>query len=766
MFIDIKARVGKSLNLSKERKQMSTKTMKQRIAIVAVSALTAGLFSVVSTPAANAAIAKAGTFALAITNSSTGANVVTAGGGDTTLDKSIGFVAMTSPRNVFTISNTVLTSNVATITTSAAHGFAVGNSVTIAAVTATSLNGTFTIASVPTTTTFTYALTATNVATGADTGTARTGGQEAIGSTAVELSAGAVATGVALNTGKLVFSSTGSTAVPMGITVSGGTLSSANSRAVAAISNTVLTSNVATITSAAHGFAVGNIVTIAAVTATSLNGTFTIASVPTVNTFTYALIATNVTTGADTGTVTPVPQFNGSATAVVRQIAINPSIAVVATPTSGATSMTVSAYQGASVTAADPTNGTLIGRFVISLTAIASSGAFSAANSPVGVTTSATAAAITTSVDASTSGILAGNPLFIQVVGKNGYGQALASGTYVATATNGATIAWGTAASATAAGTLSVATLLPTGSDQIRIDPSQSVTTSTTTVTITHDGLPVTTKTLTFYGEVKKIVIESVKSGLSGTSTAGGGSTATAYAVYSYRDSADGKVPGAAATFSALSATPVISTGVSVRSPSRSVQAAVGGTVITAALSTAIGVGTDGVFAFTCTTTPGATSVSISTTNTISLATITAPVAIGCYGPIATYTVSTDKASYAVGEIATITINAKDALGNPVADSTVLTAASVSVGGGSLTAAIAGTEMFSAGKVTVQAQMTTAGKFNTVVTLAGSVTSTATTGYAVTDGGVSNAEVLKSIVALIASINKQISALQKLILRR
>jgi hypothetical protein len=34
------------------------------------------------------------------------------------------------------------------------------------------------------------------------------------------------------------------------------------------------------------------------------------------------------------------------------------------------------------------------------------------------------------------------------------------------------------------------------------------------------------------------------------------------------------------------------------------------------------------------------------------------------------------------------------------------------------------------------------------------------------DGSVSNAEVLKSIVALIASINKQIAALQKLILAR
>jgi hypothetical protein len=62
--------------------------------------------------------------------------------------------------------------------------------------------------------------------------------------------------------------------------------------------------------------------------------------------------------------------------------------------------------------------------------------------------------------------------------------------------------------------------------------------------------------------------------------------------------------------------------------------------------------------------------------------------------------------------------------------------------------------------------MTTAGTFNTVVSISGSVTKSATSSYKVTDGAVSNAEVLKSIVALIASINKQIAALQKLILRR
>lgn len=71
---------------------------------------------------------------------------------------------------VFTVTNKALTSNVATLTTSAVHGFAVGISVVVAGVDAT-FNGTFTVASVPTTTTFTYAKTASNVTSQAATGT-------------------------------------------------------------------------------------------------------------------------------------------------------------------------------------------------------------------------------------------------------------------------------------------------------------------------------------------------------------------------------------------------------------------------------------------------------------------------------------------------------------------------------------------------------------------------------------------------------------------
>ncbi len=72
----------------------------------------------------------------------------------------------------FTITNKALTTNVATITTAAAHGLAVGDSVTvILSVADSSFDGIYAVASIPTATTFTYAKTAANVASVAATGT-------------------------------------------------------------------------------------------------------------------------------------------------------------------------------------------------------------------------------------------------------------------------------------------------------------------------------------------------------------------------------------------------------------------------------------------------------------------------------------------------------------------------------------------------------------------------------------------------------------------
>jgi|LakMenEpi03Aug12_release.lakeMendotaPanAssembly.Ray.scaffolds.fasta_scaffold17334_3 hypothetical protein len=73
-----------------------------------------------------------------------------------------------------TISNSARSGSTATITTSTAHGFRVGDSVTIAGTNGNSaLHGTYAITAVPTTTTFTYTTTTTGTITSAaDTGTA------------------------------------------------------------------------------------------------------------------------------------------------------------------------------------------------------------------------------------------------------------------------------------------------------------------------------------------------------------------------------------------------------------------------------------------------------------------------------------------------------------------------------------------------------------------------------------------------------------------
>ena len=77
----------------------------------------------------------------------------------------------TSATSAGTIVNKALTSNVATLTTSAAHNLAVNDSIWVEGVDST-FNGEFTVATVPTTTTFTYTKTATNVVSTAVTSAA------------------------------------------------------------------------------------------------------------------------------------------------------------------------------------------------------------------------------------------------------------------------------------------------------------------------------------------------------------------------------------------------------------------------------------------------------------------------------------------------------------------------------------------------------------------------------------------------------------------
>lgn len=79
-------------------------------------------------------------------------------------------VSLKGATSTATVSNKALTSNVATLTTSAAHGFIAGRTVVVAGVDAT-FNGTWVISGV-TSTTFNYSVTAGNVTSQAATGTA------------------------------------------------------------------------------------------------------------------------------------------------------------------------------------------------------------------------------------------------------------------------------------------------------------------------------------------------------------------------------------------------------------------------------------------------------------------------------------------------------------------------------------------------------------------------------------------------------------------
>jgi len=74
----------------------------------------------------------------------------------------------------FAVNNKALTSNVATLTTSDAHGFAVGDVVGVSGVDST-FDGDFTVVAIPTTTTFTYAKTASNVTSAAVSPTGKVG---------------------------------------------------------------------------------------------------------------------------------------------------------------------------------------------------------------------------------------------------------------------------------------------------------------------------------------------------------------------------------------------------------------------------------------------------------------------------------------------------------------------------------------------------------------------------------------------------------------
>lgn len=217
------------------------------------------------------------------------------------------------------ISTASWSGNTVTITTSAAHGFAVGNSASVTGLTPSGYNGTFTVTAVPSSTQFQYALTTDPFVTLSGRVNPRTvsAASWAAGTVTIDTSANhglTVGSSITVtgfdnaNTGYngtfLVTAVPTATRLQYAVASDPGGWTPAGSEAVSRTASvaTPWAANAATITTpTAHGFSVGNTVTVAGFSPSGYNGTFTITAVPTTTTFKYALATDPGTPGAVAG---------------------------------------------------------------------------------------------------------------------------------------------------------------------------------------------------------------------------------------------------------------------------------------------------------------------------------------------------------------------------------------------------------------------------------------------------------------------------------
>lgn len=194
--------------------------------------------------------------------------------------------------------------NVVTITTDAPHVFSVGMSALIAGVSDAAFDGTFTVASVPTATTFTYAQAAADATSFggeaelpvADRRPQSQGFVPVFSWTFDNFGDDILA--VSSSDGRLLHWNVGEpVASPVG---------------TSSIVNIVRVSNVATVTTEDHhGYLAGESVTITGNAVGGFNGTRTVAAVTGLNTFTFSLAGANTTgAGGSVSTTLPIPANN------------------------------------------------------------------------------------------------------------------------------------------------------------------------------------------------------------------------------------------------------------------------------------------------------------------------------------------------------------------------------------------------------------------------------------------------------------------------
>jgi len=740
--------------LTNERKQMSTKTMKQRIAAVAVSALTAGVLSVASAPVANSAAVAVGTANAAVAANLLQVSTAVAGTavndgsaanakskGLTFYNDSVGSTATTVARmataGVLSLYTGAATGNETLFT---ASGGAFSSALGIGTTTAMSLNtaGTPTGAAVNTR------------AVGAFTtsgGVLWTPGAAGVYTITLHTGAGVDSPGFLPATGGLVTTLT--------VYVGEGLLTLGANNAASSDTQGVLTTSTALSTTVALGTS-----TISTSTATGRmfsNGQVSGNSSPGVAT---SAVVVSGGTIASCSTTTNTVTLSADKTTCSSNGADVSGISFIARPSAVGTTLVI---QGK--TTNDSATWATGSQITITVVATATANAFSAADSFLSTEVSATAAADNVDATYTSAAGVTLIPATTRINGGSGYfgfhvkdsnGQALVGATIVGTVTGPCTVKAATDSAGVVASDVTT-----TPNSYFRLDQSVANAPSTCTLTVTVNGATVATRTYTIVGQLATIGAPTSRKVVPAT----GASVATMFKM-SALDSAgnllDNVVMAPASAYYNASLTTV--TNVTTK-PGGSASA-------------------DNAADVTCSK-AGTYKMQMAAVNA-SVATILSPVFdITCGGTVVNYTASLDKASYVPGDIATLTITAADKdkltahdanyLGGAAADGTGSTNP-VGITGSNLTAvtAPASTDLFVSGVKTYKFVVgSTEGAYNLVVDLpkfnSTTYSQTAqTVAYkiAASTATVSNADVLKSIVALIASINKQIQALQKLILAR
>jgi len=433
----------------------------------------------------------------------------------------------------------------------------------------------------------------------------------------------------------------------------------------------------------------------------------------------------------------------------------------------------------AQVTPTVGSSGTLTGAITVTVVAASAGGAYSAVYSACNTRKNSDGVGLATGIDTTTA-FENTHTAYIAFDLDDAYDASLDPGALVITATNGALVSLGTSAAAAAAGTTStiVSTVAPTN-QVVQVVQGTANAPVTSTVTITYNGTTVCTKTVTIRGEVASLTVANV-----GTNDLGSGSTGSATWIadgtnrigmftVTAKDSAGNTVaPGTAGVsgFAAVAAT-LTTTVQAITISSANVATSISSS--TAAWNYSVG-------NFTCGATAGESKVKIQYTNPATGTIATSPeFTARCADDPYTYTASFDKASYVQGELATLTVQFLDSKGNKannVGAPGSLTMVTPMLGAVSATDSATNLPSKSDGTRTYTFSVGTAagvttGAYTAIIdftSLTAVAAVKATPTYKVSTGStdVSFTEVLKSVVALIASINKQIQALQKLILQR